>query len=229
MSAQQLSDACAQLGHPIARGVLANFESGRRPTVSVPELLVFAQALQVPPALLVFPLGHEDVVSPLPGQSAPPWAALKWLTGETDRLPGSTEPADTEVVRLYRDHDRRLGDWLSSREKMLSLLSSSDPEMAKLRAETDQAGGGAPPLVELFRQSMQSAEDALRTVRQTMRDQGLIPPDLGPMGAAIDGVTLEDTARTYASAKGISFEEALRVVYGRIGEEPPPSGETGAH
>jgi len=227
MSAQQLSDACARLGHPIARSVLANFESGRRPTVSVPELLVFAQALRVPAVQLVFPLGHEDGMDVLPGTTAATWTALKWFTGEAGKLPGDMEATDTEVVRLYREHDQRVSEWLDSREQMLNLLSTSDPKMAGLRAETDSAGGGAP-LVRLFRQTTQRAEDAIRTVRQTIRDRGLTPPDLGPFGAAIEGVTLEDTARAVASGKGISFEEALREVYGRIGEEPPPSGETEA-
>lgn len=226
MSAQQLSDACAQLGHPIARSVLANFESGRRPTVSVPELLVFAQALRVPAVQLVFPLGHEDGMDVLPGTTAATWTALKWFTGEADGLPGDMEATDTEAVRLYREHDRRVSEWLDSREQMLNLLSTSDPKMAGLRAETDSAGGGAP-LVQLFRQTTQRAEEAIRTVRQTMRDRGLTPPDLGPFGAAIEGVTLEDQARVGASGEKISFEEALRKVYARAGEEPPPSGTEG--
>ncbi len=226
MSAQQLSDACAQLGHPIARGVLANFESGRRPTVSVPELLVFAQALRVPAVQLVFPLGHEDAADVLPGTTAATWTALKWFTGEVGRLPGDMEATDTEDVRLYREHDRRINEWLDSREKMLNLLSSSDPELMKLQAETDPASRDAP-LLQLFRQSTQRAEDAIRTVRQTMRDRGLLPPDLGPLGAAIEGVTLEDQARVVANDEKISFDEALRAVYARMGEEPPPSGPEG--
>lgn len=226
MSAQQLSDACGRLGHPIARSVLANFESGRRPTVSVPELLVFAQALRVPAVQLVFPLGHEDVIDVLPGTTSATWTALKWFTGEADRLPGDMEATDAEAVRLYREHDRRIDEWLDSREKMLNLVSTSDPELMKLRAETDPAGRDAS-LMQLFRQSTQRAEDAIRTVRQTMRDRGLIPPDLGPMGAAIEGVTLEDQVQAVANDKRISFDEALRDVYARIGEEPPPSGTEG--
>jgi ribosome-binding protein aMBF1 (putative translation factor) len=30
MSAQELADACAEIGHPIPRNVIANMESGRR-------------------------------------------------------------------------------------------------------------------------------------------------------------------------------------------------------
>lgn len=227
MSAQQLSDACARLGHPIARSVLANFESGRRPTVSVPELLVFAQALEVPAIQLVFPLGHEEAVDALPGKSVSTWAALKLFTGEADRLPGDMESTDTEAVRLYREHDRRVNEWVDSREKMLNLLDTSDPEMVKLRSETDSGGRGAP-LVELFRQSTQRAEDAIRTVRQTMRDRGLIPPDLGPWGAAIEGVTLEDQVQILAEAHGLSIDEARQDLYRRTGIKTPvePEGDT---
>lgn len=227
MSAQQLSDACARLGHPIARSVLANFESGRRPTVSVPELLVFAQALRVPAVQLVFPLGHEDGMDVLPGTTAATWTALKWFTGEAAKLPGDMEATDTEAVRLYREHDQRVSEWLDSREKMLNLLSTSDPEMMKLRSETDSGGRGAP-LVQLFRQTTQRAEDAIRTVRQTIRDRGLSPPDLGPFGAAIEGVTLEDQVQIIAETHNLSLDEARQELYRRTGIKTPvePEGDT---
>ncbi|MFD0393285.1 helix-turn-helix domain-containing protein [Streptomyces nogalater] len=47
VSAQQLSERCAELGMPIQRSVLANMESGRRSTVTVAEVLILAAALDV--------------------------------------------------------------------------------------------------------------------------------------------------------------------------------------
>lgn len=210
MSAQQLSDACTELGHPIARGVLANFESGRRPTVSVAEVLVFARALNVPPLLLIFPLGQEESLEALPGSPAPAWASLKWFTGESDRLPGDTEAtSDPATVRLYRDHDRLVEEWRNARNQVFSILAAKEPRLDQLR------GAGIPipegydtKFLELFLREMQNAQNAVRLVRQRMRDQGLFPPDLGPVDTAVlDG-----------------SEDVVQELYARAGLQSPQSG-----
>jgi transcriptional regulator with XRE-family HTH domain len=82
MTAQDLADACEELDHPIPRNVIANWESGRRLTLTVPELLVLAAAVDTPPAELVFPLGRSTEVDCLPGESNDPWTAFSWFTGE---------------------------------------------------------------------------------------------------------------------------------------------------
>jgi transcriptional regulator with XRE-family HTH domain len=76
MSAQQLADRTGELGMPIARSVLANLESGRRGTVSVPEMLIFAQALDIAPADLLIP---PDGLEILPGVTWSRKEALRWL------------------------------------------------------------------------------------------------------------------------------------------------------
>src|SRR6267378_320164 len=86
MSAKQLSDRCGQLGMDIPRAVLANLENGRRSTVTVAELLVLAQALEVPPLLLVVPLARQESVEILPGLNTPTWDAAKWLRGDGTQI-----------------------------------------------------------------------------------------------------------------------------------------------
>lgn len=81
ISAQQLADRCAELGYPIRRSVIANFESGRRTALGFAELLVFAAALEVAPSTLVFPLDRDDEMELLPGLEAPAWKAARWFTG----------------------------------------------------------------------------------------------------------------------------------------------------
>lgn len=215
MSAQQLSDACTELGHPIARGVLANFESGRRPTVSIAEVLVFARALSVPPLLLIFPLGQEESLEILPGEGAPSWGALKWFTGESDRLPGDTEAASaTGTVRLYRDHDRLVEEWRNARNQVFSILAATEPRLEQFRAAGIPIPDGYDTkFLELFLREMQNAQNAVRLVRQDMRGEGLIPPDLGPVDTAVlDG-----------------GEDMVQELYTRAGLQPPQSGseETG--
>src|SRR5690606_20596574 len=82
MSAQDLSDACTALGLPFSRSAIANFESGRRPTLSVAELLVLARALKVPPVLLVFPLGIHEESELSPGDVVDTWEAVQWFGGD---------------------------------------------------------------------------------------------------------------------------------------------------
>lgn len=75
MSAQDLADETERLGHPIGRSVLANLENGRRPTLSVAELIVLAKALRVPPLLLLFPVGHVEEVELPPHGKVSTWFA----------------------------------------------------------------------------------------------------------------------------------------------------------
>lgn len=137
MSAQQLSDACAEIGHPIARSVLANFESGRRPTVSVPELLVLAKALEVPPIALVFPVGYEEETEVLPGRVEHPVTGLRWASGE-GFLPEEGEEgrraeynwAKTAIVRI-RQFLRNQAVWQRTRNLALDQRLRGNEEAAR--------------------------------------------------------------------------------------------------
>jgi transcriptional regulator with XRE-family HTH domain len=82
LSAQQLADRTAELGMEIPRSVLANLESGRRETVTVPEILVLAAALQVAPVELLCPVGFDEQIEILPGRMMDPLSASRWVDGE---------------------------------------------------------------------------------------------------------------------------------------------------
>jgi transcriptional regulator with XRE-family HTH domain len=181
MSAQQLSDACAELGHPIARSVLANFESGRRPTISVPEILVLARALSVPPVLLLYPLGRSEDVEVLPGNTQRTSAALDWFTGRSafpgryigfgsvDELSGLSEwyedreagwEAGAVPIRLYQSHHGAVSSWHYVAQSVRRM--GLDEEAA--RAELDKQRG--------------RYEAQLREVRNDLRQRGLLLPPL---------------------------------------------------
>ena len=188
MSAQQLSDACAEVGLPIARSVLANFESGRRPTISVAEVFALARALRVPPALLLFP-GGGDAIEFLPGHRAGPWRAFRWFNGETrvpidnfvpvgdldeDGIPEFYE--DPELgwetgalpITLFRQHDRQGLEWFEI---------PNDIRRLGLSDETANA--------ELVRRRAQ-VEKALSDTRKMIRQLGLNPPKLADELAHLD-------------------------------------------
>lgn len=232
ISVQKFADICTeQYGLPLKRSVLANFEGGRRPALSVVELLVFARILAVPPTELLFPVGREDQTEILPGMPADTWAALKWFTGESDRLPDDDEcTQDNRTVQLYRDHDRLITQWWANRRKLSSILATyRDPELTKFRAETD------PDAVDDLRiqdarGAMRSSEEAVQVIRGEMRALGLTPPVLGLESAYIEpesfeGTTLDDLARTVSDFKRISLHDAVREVYRRAAEPLPENYE----
>ena len=111
-SAKWLSDRTAELGYRISPTVIAKLDSGHRGNVlSVAEFLVLAVALDIPPALLLFPGFPDGRVELLPGYDAWPPAAVQWLCGE-EPLPVQIHADDTisevnppntgtELIRAY--------------------------------------------------------------------------------------------------------------------------------
>lgn len=82
MSAQQVADKTASVGYPVSRSQIANYESGRKQSLDIAELLVIAATLEVPPVSLLLG-GHPDRdVEVLPGQTMQTTAALSWFSGD---------------------------------------------------------------------------------------------------------------------------------------------------
>jgi hypothetical protein len=111
-SAKWLSDRTAELGYRISPTVIAKLDSGHRGNVlSVAEFLVLAVALDIPPALLLFPGFPDGRVELLPGYDAWPPAAVQWLCGEkplpvqihADDTIGEVNPPNTgtELIGAY--------------------------------------------------------------------------------------------------------------------------------
>ena len=92
MSAEDLAAACADLGMPIPRSTLADLENGRRASISVAEWLAIAAALDVPPVVLLCPVGTAETAEVLPGAEAPAYRAAQWVAGEAPlRHPGRAD------------------------------------------------------------------------------------------------------------------------------------------
>lgn len=164
----QLAEQCDALGAPqLSMSALANIERGqtgqskrRRRDVSVDELTVLAKALQVPPLLLLFPVGSVDAVSILPTQTLDTWRAAQWFTGEGYM---AEDQATHYAVPLYlfRQHDRFIGDYLNLlTDRLFPPTGPDDLDEGKRQKRADYA---------LSR---------LRDVRAEMRRHGLTPPAL---------------------------------------------------
>ncbi|QQM42827.1 helix-turn-helix domain-containing protein [Streptomyces liliifuscus] len=118
-SGADLGKELSALGVPWNRSVVANFESGRRPAVSVQELLALALVLDVSPNSLLVPLYSEPYqVTPEgtePQNSGDVWM---WMRGQQP-LPGTSAAGTrlyfaevpTQVGRGERDPVTGLYEW----------------------------------------------------------------------------------------------------------------------
>jgi hypothetical protein len=190
MSTQRLDERTAELGMRIPRSVLANLESGRRNTVSAAEVLVLAAALDVSPALLMFPIGRLDLMEAMPDLPLPPWQAYTWFTGERElgfftgagaRLAALTGPADNAgAIGTFREHELIQRSWLRA------WWSLQNATKAAREAATDEQADTQRMIAENMTEQLNAAEDNLRMIRKQMREQGLVPPvlpdDLGHIG-----------------------------------------------
>lgn len=112
MSAQQLANECERLGYPVRRSVLANLENNFRESVSIPEWLILSGALQVPPMLMLFPIGRAEEIEPLPDVQMSPWEAVKWAeTGHIVGIDGGPFQEDSDLIAKYRCHEEYIRAW----------------------------------------------------------------------------------------------------------------------
>src|SRR5260221_2561759 len=144
-SAQRLAQEMTGAGIPWDRSIVANLETGRRPYVTVEELLGLAYVLQVAPVHLLIPLGDEFYLV-TPAQVVLSGRAREWVRG-THPLPSADrrlwageQPAEewepppplTEEERK-RDHAHRL-----ARVRELESAGVADPP------EKETEGVGPP-------------------------------------------------------------------------------------
>ncbi|MEV5711243.1 helix-turn-helix transcriptional regulator [Actinoallomurus sp. NPDC052274] len=194
LSAQQVADACSEYGVSMKRSVIANLESGRRPTLSVIELVVLAKILRVAPIQLLLPIGHAEEVEILPGQVMSTWDAAKWFAGDQP-LPhvdaeGNRLPIDPEDLAAWNSgappvpYFRRLDQLITAREVALSdaaaahrsaraALSEEQRDIMKIRAESEE-------------RRVREIEREIQRGRKHLRQQGLVPPKLPPELAHLD-------------------------------------------
>lgn len=112
-SAQWLSDRTAELGHRVGRSRISDLETGRRKRMDITELIVLAEALEVPAVQLLFPGLPDGESEYLPGRTDTAWKALCHFTGETtpsnDLLNSAGKPNESmTIIRLLAQVDWEL-------------------------------------------------------------------------------------------------------------------------
>jgi hypothetical protein len=174
MSAQDLADACEEIGYPIPRNVIANMESGRRTTLPLPDVMVLAEALETHPICLLYPVGYTEKAPLLPDRDpTDTWMALSWFTDEQNT--GGGEP-----LGLYRLH-RSVAD---SAERATGKAQHHRHQAAV----TDDPGERAEALRSAEQYERRAADDHayLGRIRTALREDSLFPPLLSPELAFID-------------------------------------------
>lgn len=117
MSVQDVTRRCTDLGFKMVRTSLVNLEAGTRKSVTLSEVIVLAEALQVSPLTLIYPLTGTGEVEHLPGAYVSPWGAwsmfvdplVRAITRNPD-LSGTLEEHEYAVVDFLR-FESAAGRW----------------------------------------------------------------------------------------------------------------------
>lgn len=158
LTAAELSEACAALGVEVPSRTITNWETGKRASIGVTDLIVVAEALGVPPISLLFPLGEADRVEVLPGRDVAVWDAIAWFTDESllDQapVPGSARAG----MDAFRAHAAAVH----------TALASLDIREQRRR----QPGANLAYADAMLDDDLR----ALRSLREAMRVEGWEPP-----------------------------------------------------
>jgi len=115
-----LAERCAALGYSMPKSAISKLETGMRRTTTLPEVLVLAAALGVPPIALILPVGDTVDTEVLPERHLPIDLARRWFDGTegvaihvphyrdqgaTEGMPTS-DPRALDVIDLARKQDR---------------------------------------------------------------------------------------------------------------------------
>lgn len=112
MSAQRLSDVCADFGADIPRNTITNLENGRKESLPFHELVVIAAALMVDPVELLFPGAKETRSVSDEGEELPA-PTVEYFPNDVipardawDRFVGSHSPASVRVEQARAGAER---------------------------------------------------------------------------------------------------------------------------
>ncbi|MBU8859652.1 MULTISPECIES: helix-turn-helix transcriptional regulator [unclassified Micromonospora] len=192
LSAQQLSERCASIGYPIPRNIIANIETGRRGSITVPEVIIIAMALNVPPILLIYPVGKELAVRTSPRQDCGTFYAARWFMGDTRPTPdmaGLDEPDDyksavlewesaRDIVQTYQRHGTLVRRYRYVREDVMAQLTRiADPAAADEEPEVRRIHKRR---TDVLVSNLSRAGEALRNHRTLMKKLSLALPALPP-------------------------------------------------
>ncbi|MFE5868650.1 helix-turn-helix domain-containing protein [Streptomyces roseifaciens] len=176
MSAQDLADACEEIGYPIPRNVIANMESGRRSNLPLVEVMVLAEALRTYPICLLYPVGYVDRVQRLPLRDPEPaWDAMHWFTGDMEGF--GVEDDMLRTFRAHTSHQRAALAALRGEKRERWKAETANNPAEREEAAHDQAD---------YAERAARAKYRLRSARAFIREGGGTPPLLPHELADVD-------------------------------------------
>ncbi len=159
MRGSKLAERMAEHGVPWNRTTVAKFETGRRATISVQELVALALALDVPLAALL--IDPREPTVPLAKDVAPdPWSALLWLAGRS--------PLGRSDL-----------NWRNKAGLLVTAVRQADEALSTLDALENPVWSGGQPTardVEMFNDKRASYLSLLSPALALLDEQGLRPP-----------------------------------------------------
>jgi transcriptional regulator with XRE-family HTH domain len=214
-SVRELAEECANLGAPqLTAASLANIERGQDPNakrkrrdVTVEELVILGYALQVPPILLMVPLGDADEVELVPGVAVHPYDAALWISGRWNRGDGwGGVPGLDHLGRGGPDALRPAP--LPEALDFALLPGFIYEELSKVLALLRHTGPFIPPL----------ATEPLKEYEQILAEQGHIPDEAAARRHANITHYLQDLVRfadvlLRGEAAGIKLPPVPRRIY----------------
>ena len=153
-TAQWVADRTQELGHPISRTAISEYETGKRKTMPVSDLVVVARALNVPPALLLYPVQPDAAVEYLPGREILSIDAVQAFAGERAVMDEARE--SIALLRLARRWRELVAD-VAALERTKSLAGDEDDEMM----ESLQPGQSYTKRLETARQERDEVRAAI--------------------------------------------------------------------
>ena len=168
LTTDALAERLRKLGAPIHPTAITKIEKGGR-KVTVDEWLLFAAALDVPPPLLLCPLGTEDRLEVTANSRIHPHLALDWLCGE-ERLPDTGRYASGDPVEWRRNAAPLL---------LFRQLRQQQNEVHRTRATMQRAEfASSKSVIQEARRNYMSALQDLAATLEEMAAREIRPPKL---------------------------------------------------
>lgn len=178
LSAQQLADRTEEMGHPVSRTAIADFELGRRKDrLMLGDALVLAEALRMPLAAMLYPQLPDGEVEVYPGLSIDSMSAVLALTG--DILPtfedDLVDGGEGREIGSQRIEDYFTGWELLKASQKLTTLRESLAETEEMLNEAMDKGDmsqatGYQQLLSGLRERIARAEQEVRNLGGVVHD-----------------------------------------------------------
>lgn len=156
LTAAALANRTEELGYPIHRVAISKIEGNKRAgKLDVAELLALAQALEIPPTLLLFPGYPDDDVQGLPGRETKSVAAAWWVAGTRT----ATGTPGTDLVRLVEQR----ADVMWELNKLDRLLLEQIVEQSK--EPQDEAEKALTRRIQMTENQLETLDADIRRAR----------------------------------------------------------------